>query len=187
MCLASDLFRSTTVLFLNETTKMSNMEPFDDEGNRKFILEEIQKTDTFYNAFKKEFSELIFNIIQEHYPDAVLNDKMDNLLLAYSVAILNSTESVIDKDRSYPLYRMEEELDAMDRITLKLAQSEESLDFNEAVLLKTKEMIVKYFAAIYDLSSNGFRLLERNVRLYNWEFVSNFQFLFVQNRSTFEQ
>ena len=38
--------------------------------------------------------------------------------------------------------------------------------------------MVKHFAAIYDLSSNGFRLLEKNARLYNWEFVSNFQAIF---------
>jgi len=99
---------------------------------------------------------------------------MDNLLLAYSVAILNSTESVIDKDHNYPLYRLEEELDSMNRITLKLSQNEEYDYFGEAVHLKAKELMVNHFEGIYDLSSVGFRLLERNARIYNWEFVSNF-------------
>ena len=153
---------------------MSDMKSFDDEGNMKFILEEIQKADTFYNSFKKEFSELVYNIIQEYYPEAVSVDEIDNLLLAYSVAILNSTESVIDKDRNYPLYRLEEELDAMSRITLKLSQSEDIYDFAESVHLKVKALMVKHFNDIYNLSSIGFRLLERNASLYNWEFVSSF-------------
>lgn len=153
---------------------MSDMKSFDDEGNMKYILEEIQKADTFYNSFKKEFSELIYNTIQEYYPETLTGNEIDNLLLAYSVAILNSTESVIDKDKNYPLYRLEEELDAMSRITLKLSQSEDTHDFAESVHLKVKALMVSHFDEIYNLSSNGFRLLERNARLYNWEFVSSF-------------
>jgi len=153
---------------------MSDMESFDDEGNMKFILEEIHKTDTFYNSFKKEFYELIFNIIQEFHPEVVQSSELENLLLAYSVAILNSTESVIDKDRNYPFYRLEEELDTMSKLTLKLSQSADIHDFAETIHLKVKSMMVKYFDDIYNLSSTGFRLLEKNTRLYNWEFASNF-------------
>ena len=155
------------------------MEPFSNKGNIKFILEEIKKTNTFYNSFKKEFSESIFNIIQVFYPDTTLSEEMDNLLLIYSVEILNSTESVLDKDRTYPLYRLEEELSAMNRITSKLSEEEEYNDFGEAIHLKAKALIVNHFAAIYNLSSDGFRLLEKNARLYNREFVANFN-LFLQ-------
>ena len=151
------------------------MDSFDSEGNMKFILEEIKKADTFYHSFQKEFSELLLKIIRKFYPETLIGEELENLLLAYSVAILNSTESVIDKDRNYPFYRLEEELESMNRITIKLFQEEEYNDFGEAVHLKAKKLMVKHFAAIYDLSSNGFRLLEKNARLYNWEFVSNFQ------------
>jgi hypothetical protein len=34
-------------------------------------------------------------------------------------------------------------------------------------------LMVKYFDAIFDLSSTGFRLLEQNAKLYNLEFVIN--------------
>lgn len=150
------------------------MKSFDSEGNMKYILEEIKKTDTFYSLFKKEFSESINHIIQKFFPDTLQSDEIDNLLQAYAVAILNATESVIDKDRNYPFYRLEEELEAMNRITLKLSKPEENNDFKEAIHLQAKELMVKYFVAIYDLSSNGFRLLEQNSILYNWEFVSDF-------------
>lgn len=151
---------------------------FDSEGNMKFILEEIKKADTFYNLFKKEFSELIFTNIQEFYPDILPGKEIDELLEAYAVAILNATESVIDKDRNYPMYRLEEELGTMNRLTLRLSKLEENNDFREAVHLSAKELMVKYFSAIYDLSSTGFRLLEKNAKLYNWEFASNFESIF---------
>lgn len=89
------------------------MEIFDNEGNLKFILEEIKKTDTFYNLFKKEFSELIYTNIHKFYPEILPGEEIDELLEAYAVAILNATESVIDKDRNYPIYRLEEELSTM--------------------------------------------------------------------------
>jgi len=154
------------------------METFDSAGNLKFILEEIKKTDTFYNLFKKEFSVLIYNKIQEFYPNILPDEEIDELLEAYAVAILNASESVIDKDRNYPMYRLEEELGTMNRLTLKLSKLEENNDFREAVHLQAKQLIVKHFAAIYDLSSTGFRLLEKNAKLYNWEFASNFESIF---------
>lgn len=151
------------------------MEIFDNEGNLKFILEEIKKTDTFYNLFKKEFSELIYTNIHKFYPDILPGEEIDGLLEAYAVAILNATESVIDKDRNYPIYRLEEELSTMNRLTLRLSKLEKNMDFREAVHLHAKKLMVRYFAAIYDLSSTGFRLLEKNAKLYNWEFASNFE------------
>ena len=159
--------------------KISDMEIFDSAGNLKFILEEIKKTDTFYNLFKKEFSVLIYNNIQEFYPNILPDDEIDELLEAYAVAILNATESVIDKDRNYPTYRLEEELGTMNRLTLKLSKLEENNDFREAVHLQAKQLMVKHFSAIYALSSTGFRLLEKNAKLYNWEFASNFESTFV--------
>jgi hypothetical protein len=161
-----------------KTIKISDMAIFDSEGNMKFILEEIKKADTFYNLFKREFSELIYINIQEFYPDILPGKEIDELLEAYAVAILNATESVIDKDRNYPMYRLEEELGTMNRLTLRLSKLEENNDFREAVHLNAKELMVKHFSAIYDLSSTGFRLLEKNAKLYNWEFASNFESIF---------
>jgi hypothetical protein len=150
------------------------MKSFDSDENMKYILDELKKTDTFYGLFKKEFSESIIQIIQKFFPDTMYSEEIDNLLQAYAVAILNATEAVIDKDRNYPGYRLEEELEAMNRITLKLSRNEEYADFAETIHLMAKKMIVKTFNFIYDLSSNGFRLLEHNSRLYNREFVSAF-------------
>jgi len=151
------------------------MEIFDKEGRMKVILEEIKKTDTFYGNFQKEFSELIYAKIHEFYPDSGKCTEIDEMLQSYAVAILNSVESVIDKDRNYPFYRLEEELATMNRLKKKLSEEGPNNAFGEAVHQQAKELLVKYFNAVYNLSSTGFRLLEKNTKLYNWEFVSNFE------------
>jgi hypothetical protein len=151
------------------------MKTFDNTENLKFILEEIKKTDTIYNLFKKEFSELIYVSIHHFYPYIIPCDEIDEMLQSYTVAILNATESVIDKDRNYPTYRLEDELATMNRLTLKLSEEGPNNAFRETIHMKAKELMVKYFIAIFDLSSTGFRLLEKNAKLYNWEFVSNFE------------
>lgn len=151
------------------------MEIFDKEGNMKFILEEIKKTDTFYSFFTEEFSELIHVTTHKFYPSVSRSADIEDMLQSYAAAILNAAESVIDKDRNYPFYRLEEELATMNRLTKKLSEEGPNNAFGEAVHLRAKELLVKYFTGIYDLTSTGFRLLEKNAKLYNWEFVSNFE------------
>ncbi|HNX54413.1 MAG TPA: hypothetical protein PLG33_09225 [Prolixibacteraceae bacterium] len=146
---------------------------FDNEGNIKSILEGIKKADSFYSIFKEEFYREVFKVIKEWYPDFVFDEVVENLMFLYAVAILNSTEAVIDKDRNYPDYRLEEDLEAMTKVNLKLRISSQILDLGAEVHEKTKVLMVRHFDAIFDLSSTGFRLLEQNAKLYNQEFLIN--------------
>ncbi len=171
----TDLFQLRKCLYEQIIIKLSDMDLFDNEGNIKSILEGIQKADTFYNAFKEEFSEAVFGIIRGFYPEAGRNEEIENLLLLYAVAILNSTESVIDKDHNYPYYRLEEDLGAMNKIITRFDNSTRSNGMDKAIHEKAKELVVKHFDAVFELSGIGFRLLERNARLYNLEFVVNLE------------
>jgi hypothetical protein len=146
---------------------------FDNEGNIKSILEGIKKADSFYNTFKEEFYREVFKSIKEWYPGVSFDEVVENLMFLYAVAILNSTEAVIDKDRNYPDYRLEEDLEAMTKVNLKFKVSPEVLELGDDIHSKAKVLMVKYFDAIFDLSSTGFRLLEQNAKLYNLEFVIN--------------
>lgn len=150
------------------------MEFFDKEGEMRYIKEELKKTDEFYNLFKREFSKIVGNLILEIYPTVKSDPVLDGIITNYAVVILNSTEAVIDKDQSYMDYRLEEELNTMTQLVLKLTEIKKSDAFTDAVHQKAKEQMVKYFDDIYDLSANGFRLLERNAKLYNLEFCANF-------------
>jgi hypothetical protein len=151
------------------------MENFDKEEYMKFISEEIKKTGSVFGRFKKEFALRIYLIVQEFYPNIFPTEEIEELLQAYASAILNASNSVFDKDRNYPSYRLEEELKTMNQLTLKLSNLEENSPFGEAIHLQAKAILVEYFSFIYGLSSTGFRLLEKNAKLYNWEFVSNFE------------
>lgn len=150
------------------------MELFDKESKMNFILEELKKTDAIYNIFKKEFSEIIYSVINQYYPTITNDSELEELIHSYALEILSSTESVIDKDSNYPQYRLYEELITMNQLVLRLQNEAQYDTFSEAIHLKAKELMVKYYTSIFSLSANGFRLLEKNAKLYNWEFISSF-------------
>ena len=157
------------------------MERFDKENKMKHILEELKKTDEFYSFFKEEFSGLIYSLIDEFYPSISPNSTIDDLLQTYAVEILSSTESVIDKDMNYPPYRLDEELAVMNQLILKLPHVEYHKSFMDEVHQVAKVLMVKYYTGIYDLSGDGFRLLELNAKLYNWEFNANLNVIIASN------
>lgn len=151
------------------------MEFFDKEGEMRYIKEELRKTDEFNQLFKREFSKILGGLITVYFP----NFKSDDTLLAgyienYASEILSSTEAVIDKDHSYMDYRLEEELDNMNRLVSKMMESKPNEAFVDVVHQNVKAQMVRYFGDISELSASGFRLLERNSRMYNLEFAANF-------------
>ena len=147
------------------------MNRFEKENLIKHILDEIKKTDEFVNAFKNELTLALYPVIGTFYPQAKPSAAIDDVLQNYALVITNYTESVIDKDRTYPQYRLNDELDAMTKVDAKLTFNHPA--FTDAVSCHVKELMVKYFLDIYNLSGNGFRLLELNARLYVWEFNAN--------------
>ncbi|MFY9153709.1 MAG: hypothetical protein WAO52_16950 [Prolixibacteraceae bacterium] len=153
------------------------MEFFDKEGEMRYIKEELKKTDEFYILFKKEFSKMVGNLIAVYFPNERFDAGLDGYIDNYASEILSSTEAVIDKDRNYLDYRLEEELDNVSRLVSRMLDFKRNDEFIEVVHQKVKEQMVRYFDDINELSANGFRLLERNSRMYNLEFAANFQSL----------
>ena len=151
------------------------MEFFDKESEMRYIKEELKKTDEFYKLFKYEFAKVLVGLIKDYFPEVHPDSELDQIISVYATEILNSTESVIDKDRIYMDYRLEEELDNMNRLVSKVKEFRNSSEFLDAVHEKVKLQMVKYFEDIFELSATGFRLLERNAKLYNLEFAGSFQ------------
>jgi hypothetical protein len=152
---------------------MYAMDKYERENVLNRIREEIDKTDKVYRAFTNEFAVALYPVVTTFYPFARRCMAVDEVLNAYAVATFNSTEAVIDKDRSYPLYRLEEEVGAMSHLLQKLHGQGNDASFANAIVDVVKRIMVSYFAGVYNLSGHGFRLLELNARLYNWEFQSN--------------
>lgn len=153
------------------------MRIFDDEERIKQLFKEFKKVDQFYEAFQKEFEKNIVLKIMESDPDFKRTDSFDELLDQFSVAALSITHSVLDKDNHYPDYRKTEDLLALQAYYAKAHQLARNKELAEVLHQKTKELLVEFYPKIIDLSGDGFRLLELNLRLFNLEFVAAFNTL----------
>jgi len=140
----------------------------------KYIREGLKKNDSIFQKFSVEFSMSMKETISEYFPEYTFSEIFDQLIGEYSTTVFNATETVIDKDRSYPIYRLEEELTTMNKLSAKILNEISNDCFAVTVYQKVKEILVKYFDEIFELSSTGFRLLDKNILIYNWEFVTNF-------------
>jgi len=150
------------------------MEDFDSNKHIQNIIREFKRTDEFYNSFRHQFIISLFLVVKRFYRDHQLNETMNNNLQLYADEMLSCVESVLYKDFSYPEFRMEEELKVMTRLVVSKPEYDQHNEFIEKIHLKSKEMIVRHYPAIFSLSANGFRLLEKYAKMYNWEFVSTF-------------
>lgn len=150
------------------------MEEFDSNKHIHNIIREFKRTDEFYISFRHQFIISLFLVVKRYYRDHKLDETMNANLQLYADEMLSCVESVLYKDLTYPEFRMEEELKVMIRLVVSKTEYDQQLEFIEKIHMKSKEMIVRHYPAIFDLSANGFRLLEKYSKMYNWEFVTNF-------------
>lgn len=140
------------------------MKALDKERQLREILQEFQNIDKTYFEYEKEFIQLLEGTIDEFYPHFLLQNDSDDEFKHFANLIFNTAESVIDKDRSYPNYRLVQELESFKRINQARHSFEMcSPEFSETLSKRLKQISIKYFNNIYQLSGNGFRLLELNI------------------------
>lgn len=147
---------------------------FEDEERINHIFEEFQKMDELYDEFKAEFAESMLMLIKETAPNFEISEHFSEQLGLYALSMLNVTHSLIDKDKTYTEIRMKDELLSMQTYSSKAVVLTTNAELADKTLQKTKELLLKFYPDIIDLSANGFRLLELNLRLFNLEFVANF-------------
>jgi hypothetical protein len=158
-------------LFIHYLYSKKGMGVFDGEGKNFQFFKEFKKIDEFYLAFNKEFEKEVLSIINSYSPGFERTRDFDELLRQYAAIALSLTHTVLDKDKSYPDFRKAEDLSALRGYYEKAAPSVENNELAEKIHMKTKELMVKYYSKIYDLSGDGFRLLELNLKLFNIEFM----------------
>ncbi|WP_167614458.1 hypothetical protein [Maribellus sediminis] len=149
------------------------MENQDFNSDFQFRLStEFQKIDKFLKRFRVDFthelSEIKANSQQEFKNEEVLNHQLQN----YATQIWGSAESVIDKDNNYTEIRLKDEVSAMERVVNARLQEYTISEYSERLHLKAKALLVKYFPQVFDLTGDGFRLLEKYCLLYNLEFMA---------------
>ena len=134
------------------------------------LLEGFKQQDELHSSFKNHFIQSIYRKIESLFPGHDFGSELADHILLFAENIISCTESVIDKDNNYPEYRMNEEVNRMKKLIEKLPVYE-----HEDVLHKeAKKSIVKYFPEVFELSAQGFRLLEFNTCFFNQGFMDNF-------------
>jgi hypothetical protein len=145
------------------------------------IRHDFKRSEEFYNSFRHQFIISLFLVVKRYHRNLQLDAVMNGDLQLYADEMLSCVESVLYKDFAYPDGRLDEELNSMNRMVSIKSEFDQHMEFANKLHLKAKEMIVRHYPPVFDLSATGFRLLERYTRMYNLEFVSN---LFSRSGST---
>jgi hypothetical protein len=154
---------------------------FDKDKHMNKLYASLKQKDTFNTAFKKAFETSVYDIIlDEKYPNLHLN-KLTKLINLYASEIISITETVIDKDENFPDYRLKRELDSMSQLVIKIEKGELNTPLSQHLFNNTKELIVKFFPKIMDLSKYGFLLLEQYALMIHYDFITPFKSLVKHN------
>jgi hypothetical protein len=152
----------------------AKMESFKSNNNIKSEGGLKQKTEAFYKQFRKQFVDELFSIIVKYYPGISPGMMLNSDLNLYANEIISSAETVLLKDKDYTEERLQEELNIMNRLVVKDPIPGQNTVFVDLIHKKAKETMVNAFPEVFDLSSDGLRLLEKYSKMYNWEFVVEF-------------
>ena len=151
------------------------MKEFEPDKFQHKLNSEFRKIDEFLHEFEKEFVNAMQTIIRAEYPEIEMNDKINEAMLMYANEMINVAESVCDKDLHYPGARLKEELNNMKRVVEKYPPECHDSNFLQQTHHKAEELMVNYYPYVFDLSANGFRLLEKYCQMYNWKFADILQ------------
>lgn len=134
------------------------------------ILEGFKEQDELQSSFKNHFIQSVYLKIEGLFPERDFGSALADRILLYAENSISCTESVIDKDSSYPAYRKDEEVNRMKQLVDKLP----NIEYWDLIHTEAKKSIVEFFPDVFNLSGQGFRLLELNTRLHNQRFMDDF-------------
>ena len=150
------------------------MEKFDSSNFHSNLVEEFRKLDDILESFQNKFSEEVFSCIRSQFPNLVIDEDLEELVLTYANQIFNTAESVSDKDKNYNEIRLAEEVSVMNKVVGKLSEDKENWELGQQLHQRAKEMMVRFNPGLMDLSADGFRLLEKYTLMYNIFFIDGF-------------
>ncbi|WP_372776007.1 hypothetical protein [Mangrovibacterium sp.] len=135
------------------------------------LFEEFERIDIFRNHFKRDFTDEYRAALLKTYQIQETEQLVAFIELmadqAYSLM-----ESIIEKDQCYPEYRKEIELQVLDALVGKQITSAEHASEIMQLKYTLNCILLKYYPVIYELSSFGYRLLDRNVQHFIYQFTT---------------
>ena len=147
------------------------MGTYDKNNKLEGLFKDFTRLDMIQNAFVEELGLEVIFIIKDYFPGLRITKEIKKNIDDYARIVLTSTQSVIDKDGSYPQFRKLDELERLSQLVIKLEPKVESHLFESALLKASKKMMVNFYEDIFELTSEGFLLLDRNVRYFTTDFI----------------
>ncbi|WP_320168039.1 hypothetical protein [Mangrovibacterium marinum] len=134
------------------------------------IFEQFRLIDAFRVDFKREFTQAFYQLTKQLY-QLKRTPELDEYIDLMAKEALRFTEDVIEKDRHYAEYRLVDELKLMNAVLAKNKIPRTNKAEAQQVRFQLNELILKHYPALYELSSFGYRLLDRNVNFFTARFV----------------
>lgn len=163
---------------------MADKESFEEDWNLNSMLQNLKNTDAIYTTLKNKFALNINKTILDYYGGSVFSNELLEEIEMLSASVINLTETVIDKDKNYTEQRFLEDYEGITKAVSKMNPDPAGISFRAALLGQSKEMMVENFEEIFDLSSTGFRLLEKEASWHIMLFEISLNEIIKKNRIT---
>lgn len=142
------------------------MNEFNNERFVTELFEEFKHIDALSQMFCTEICAEIFILLNKRIAHINLTDELRKDIEEKAIELYHSTQNLIDKDAHYPEYRLKEELERMRSAVNKRSRECLYPDFDASLLHIVKYHIVKHFKGVYNLSSEGYLLLDLHVKYH---------------------
>lgn len=141
------------------------------ESLMRGIFKEFKSIDAFRTRFKNDFFEALTLVIKNLYsiPET---EELVEFIDMMAEETMRFADAVVEKDRTYPEYRQELELRNFNMLLDKQSITESQSRKIVRIKYETNLLLLKYYPAIFELSSFGYRLLDRNVHLFACQFAN---------------
>jgi hypothetical protein len=137
------------------------MKAFNEKDKVRQLFHEFEQYDKLHLKFVLDFENSIYNFIADHPKNIKLSVSFPEDLKLFCNSLINCAYEVLEKNETYPEYRMQIELKNMDKLLRHSPQPFGNEIFSKDFSQMAKAKMPTYFPQLFDLSSDGFRLLQR--------------------------
>jgi len=139
------------------------MKAFERKDKIAQLIHEFKEYDHKHHDFLIDFENSIYSYLADCDGCILLQKSFPEDLKVFSLSLINCAYDVLEKDQSYPSFRMKTELENIDKLNESYQKPKNTCSFSDAFGKIAKEKMIVHFPSLFDLSADGFRLLERSM------------------------
>lgn len=138
------------------------MNAFEKKDKIQQLIHEFKDYDNEHQDFLVDFENSVYSFLVDNPKCIKLGKDFSEDLKVFSLSLVNCAYEVLDKDSRYSTARMKKELEKIDKLTTNYPSPLKATVFSEGFTRMVKEKMPNYFPALFNLSADGFRFLERS-------------------------